>query len=438
MGPGVSRLSLPCKFVQFPELFSTATKKGPLDERYSVSGVVQPSSSPAAQRTSGEVSTVDIPLEHTLTKFQALRGQGVWGTCRATVEELETELSRPSTVERRRPGTHPPYSKGSKGHIPVNKHGQRLDYAITRLEKKDHDEFNARKVEGKKPCKWYHLANDCHRGDACAHDHSELSADLLRVLRYQTKRTPCEHGSWCQRIDCIHGHVCQSQRCSRAIVEDCPLAKFHGVDLMVASWIKVAEVVDDVDCLAAESLHITGDDAPMESSFRYRNRHGDYPGRSQVPPGYVPLNEDGQRLDCISKPRTKTIREAYAERYSHGSPPCKWFHLLGTCARGDLCNHDHSEMSDDFKRQLQHNAKKRPCPRGSQCRILDCIFGHVCQNKRCLVIEEDMCRLHSFHEVSPVMTSLVLGEVWEEHVDELATRSSSKQVPGASAESFWF
>ncbi|KAH8621498.1 hypothetical protein IG631_23818 [Alternaria alternata] len=87
-----------------------------------------------------------------------------------------------------------------------------------------------------KPCRSFHLANGCRFGDSCCYGHSYISPQVVEAFRYTVKRIPFSRGSHCPVADCIYGHVCQEANCITDDLTSCSTRKFHGVDLVFASW----------------------------------------------------------------------------------------------------------------------------------------------------------------------------------------------------------
>lgn len=97
------------------------------------------------------------------------------------------------------------------GFIPVNKNLQRLDPYYPQPSAHDWKAYNTR-FHKAKPCNAFHLEGSCTSYD-CKFDHSELDAQVRRVLEYLVKRTPCPRKSECRRKLCIFGHLCQKEDC---------------------------------------------------------------------------------------------------------------------------------------------------------------------------------------------------------------------------------
>ncbi|KAG9188948.1 hypothetical protein G6011_05816 [Alternaria panax] len=87
---------------------------------------------------------------------------------------------------------------------------------------------------------------------------------------------------------------------------------------------------------------------------------------------------------------------------------------------------------------FRYSVKRTPCARGSDCPLIDCIYGHVCQETNCLKDDPKPCRMRRFHGVDLAFASWVKGK----HAPEFPT-GGPVQVPGeyaeeVPAESFWF
>ena len=123
-------------------------------------------------------------------------------------------------------------------------------------------------------------------------------------------------------------------------------------------------------------------------------------------PGHVPVNETGHRLDYHMELPSPADRQAYAEKFGSGTPPCRLFHLgKGKCRFGSNCSFDHSAISSQIYMVFRYMTKRNPCAMGSDCHRADCMYGHVCQDTKCLIDELDSCSMRKFHGVSfgPVM-----------------------------------
>jgi hypothetical protein len=177
---------------------------------------------------------------------------------------------------------------------------------------------------------------------------------------------------------------------------------------------------------------------PRESETNYRIP-GLLPQLRDARTEHVPVNQAGQRLDYYLRRPSAPERQAFAQRFSsHGvSKPCRWFHLVNACRHGDECPYDHSHLSPDIHRVLRYMVKKVPCIKGSECRRVDCMFGHVCSNPQCVQDDSDSCTLGRFHRVDPVFASWTRGWSVEDPAGE-AIGSQADDAEDSPAESFWF
>lgn len=119
--------------------------------------------------------------------------------------------------------------------------------------------------------------------------------------------------------------------------------------------------------------------------------------------GHVPLNQAGERLDLDVRRPTAAETQAYSILYGHRPRPCYHFHLRNDCNFFDACIFDHAEVTPEVLPVLRYMAKRVPCRSGSQCRRLDCIFGHTCLNEKCLLEDRDNCSMKRFHGIDPVV-----------------------------------
>ncbi|KAF1363130.1 hypothetical protein EJ07DRAFT_173827 [Lizonia empirigonia] len=124
-------------------------------------------------------------------------------------QEPDTHNLHPAFLPAHHPTTGPPSTKKLPGrlptpaqaipnHIPLNKHGERLDIATPFPSASLRHEFHRRFHSGTtQPCNWHHLAGRCRDAVACAYDHSEMTA----VIFYKAKALV-----WQIRIVSPHRH----------------------------------------------------------------------------------------------------------------------------------------------------------------------------------------------------------------------------------------
>ncbi|KAH8698469.1 hypothetical protein BGW36DRAFT_339586 [Talaromyces proteolyticus] len=97
--------------------------------------------------------------------------------------------------------------------------------------------------------------------------------------------------------------------------------------------------------------------------------------------GLIPINKDGDRLECICEKPSGDAWNTYKKRMSLHKV-CNKRHLAGHCDDID-CKFDHSDLEPSSLAVLRFIMKQTPCPRGSACRQADCYAGHVCQKDGC-------------------------------------------------------
>jgi len=256
------------------------------------------------------------------------------------------------------------------------------------------------------PCKWYHLVNVCPYGDLCRKDHTEMSQELLSVLRYVTKRIPCTFGSHCYRVDCIFGHVCHNPLCLEEDIATCPFQNYHDIDPELAGWQKAEHV--NVHFPLGGLHRGTPGEFVQQSSLR-----GILPEESNAPLHRIPVNKNEHRLDFHMREPSLASSKAYLDHAKDFGKPCSWFHETGSCTKVEICRYDHStKLSGEISEVMRYRTRRLRCRLGSECRATRCMFGHICQNTRCVDGVQDGCAFKDFHDVDPTVTS------WVEAVEE--------------------
>lgn len=159
---------------------------------------------------------------------------------------------------------------------------------------------------------------------------------------------------------------------------------------------------------------------------------GTYPAYEKGHAGDIPINEQGQRLDFAMKFPPKHAREAFHTRT--GKALCISHHLTGVCSKGDTCRYDHSELDSSTFRVFRYMTKTTPCSHGSECQRVDCVYGHVCQDTRCLEELREKCPLAAFHGVNPQVAAWTKVEVEDDGVVD----NSEEVTPEGPEGDFWF
>ncbi|KAI4909595.1 hypothetical protein J4E90_008293 [Alternaria incomplexa] len=156
-------------------------------------------------------------------------------------------------------------------------------------------------------------------------------------------------------------------------------------------------------------------------------------------PGHVPINADGQRLDYYMKRPPFSDKQLYSGKYDTGErQPCKWFHLANVCHYQDLCAFDHSDISTQVRKVLEYTVKRKPCNMGSECRRIDCIYGHVCQDTRCITDGLETCGMKRFHGMDKDFARWVKGKYAPEFPTGVTKEAPAEDGGNATLESSWF
>jgi len=124
------------------------------------------------------------------------------------------------------------------GYVPVNPSNQRVDTTfVSKLEQPCFDEHRAHvdQNDGQECCIDLFLSDACD-GMGCPFSHSEITDDMLSVLRFVCQISRCMYGPACRRMYCNFGHACHREDCGGKHSK----CKFpdggHGVDQTVHHW----------------------------------------------------------------------------------------------------------------------------------------------------------------------------------------------------------
>jgi hypothetical protein len=204
MGHGAQILLLPCRSVRFPLVFTAAHKEDRLLKVYAMSGKYNIIGSLITSESLGSVCFSMCKSRNRADLVQARCSKGTCSITHSTPTasnkiDTHTTIQESSSTNLRIPGTLPPYWQASPDQVPVNEHGQRLDYSIKLPEYSNRQAYQERYSIGTKPCKWHRLLKRCQLGDECTYDHAELRPGFLPILRSAVRRVPCELG--CLHVD---------------------------------------------------------------------------------------------------------------------------------------------------------------------------------------------------------------------------------------------
>ncbi|KAK7525851.1 uncharacterized protein IWZ02DRAFT_354975, partial [Phyllosticta citriasiana] len=103
--------------------------------------------------------------------------------------------------------------------------------------------------------------------------------------------------------------------------------------------------------------------------------------------GLIPLNKDRCRLDFyLPRPSHFELQQYRDSINASGKKHCNEFQLKGQCSNtiaGKDCAYDHAPLKQEFFHILKYIVSARPCSFGSECRVGQCYYGHVCQRPSC-------------------------------------------------------
>jgi len=175
-----------------------------------------------------------------------------------------------------------------------------------------------------------------------------------------------------------------------------------------------------------------------KSSTHIFRKPASLPQVHEAIPGHVPVNAKGQRLDYYTQSPSAGDWQAYLRKIGNGDQPCRWFHLAKVCHFRDGCSHDHSAISAQVLETFRYTSKRIPCDRGSHCLLIDCVYGHVCQEPDCITDDLKSCSMRRFHAVDLAFAPWRRSRHAPEFPTGGPTQLPEDDVEEAPAESFWF
>jgi len=221
MGAGAKFVPLPCDFISIPNIFDKPAGKDPFSSLTSDS---------MRKRFVEKLISVDASYKNESHDLSYVD----------THYDCDVEPTTPNyTTDAHRQELRLPYLRDAKrGHVPVNETGHRLDYHMELPSPADRQAYAEKFGSGAPPCRSFHLGKGkCRFGSNCSFDHSQISSQICKVVKYMTKRNPCAMGSGCHRADCMYGHVCQDTKCLSDELDSCSMRKFHGVSFGPVIWV---------------------------------------------------------------------------------------------------------------------------------------------------------------------------------------------------------
>lgn len=72
---------------------------------------------------------------------------------------------------------------------------------------------NKANAQGRNFCNFFHLTNNCDKGDRCGYQHDvipKLTMAEKLALRHKSRQIVCADGQWCSSPYCLHGHHCKN------------------------------------------------------------------------------------------------------------------------------------------------------------------------------------------------------------------------------------
>lgn len=155
----------------------------------------------------------------------------------------------------------------------------------------------------------------------------------------------------------------------------------------------VTTMITDKDRCASGSCGFSHADTTSDEMFQRiasnyvtdtLRRPGYLPQFCDAVAGYILVNKDGQRLDYYAARPSPADRATERLSYRARAFLRMLVYLAKACEHGAACPYDHSSISPSVLNVLRYIVRKTACKNGSDCRRLDCIFVHVCQNRNCL------------------------------------------------------
>ncbi|KAF1956889.1 hypothetical protein CC80DRAFT_592916 [Byssothecium circinans] len=143
-------------------------------------------------------------------------------------------------------------------------------------------------------------------------------------------------------------------------------------------------------------------------------------------PGRIPVNANNERLDLYMRPPTKAQWYKYESRYK-SKKLCNDFYLRHACAKNP-CDFDHSPLEPDVYDCLKYVVKERPCKKKDECRVLGCLWSHVCQRVSC---DGKGCKLpHSMHKMDQKVAEWVKPDAEQDEEEDDLNEEGAVDVNG--------
>lgn len=124
-------------------------------------------------------------------------------------------------------------------------------------------------------------------------------------------------------------------------------------------------------------------------------------------PKYYLINKYNERVDQELPRCNPTSDNKFKARVREHGNHCNFYHLRNDCEEADYCGYYHGDpISPGETLVLRHKARSLICPMRSECKDMDCFFGHHCKaGKNC---SYPGCRFSDMHHIDTVMIVLFL------------------------------
>lgn len=257
----------------------------------------------------------------------------------------------------------------------------------------------------------HHTGNKCRFGDVCAYRHATSALPVERkvlVPRYVTDST--------SRAMLSNDWRRPAEPLPKEPIWDSRVSSFYTLNASGEGGDGNKENIPPTENMypgSAVSIQplLSGFGVPLHEPvpfIKLPSVSSRLPPRTQEPQTKIPLNAANQRLDLYPGP-FKLSDAATLEDLRIMSPPCWAFHTLGACLDREHCKYHHSHIPDRFKTVMYHQSHQEPCPEGSGCRYVSCLYGHICWDSACTRGTRFAgCRLpDEAHGIDPVVTRWV-------------------------------
>ena len=147
--------------------------------------------------------------------------------------------------------------------------------------------------------------------------------------------------------------------------------------------------------------------APWQGSVNEANGTGNW----QIDKRDLLVNVDGKRVDPKLKDVDPEVVESMVRRLQE-KRFCFPFHLQGTCDQGATCDFRHEpHLTPQELLFLERNARRSVCTYGSDCRKVNCRFGHNCPYEPGCP-KGVLCPFQKFHGMDTAVVAIRRGKVY--------------------------